>query len=117
MSKENVYIVVSHKHTLKKGTRDQWETTELVEFVNQLRKKHIGLSSAIGDYVNRKMISGARYGFTEYSKFEEYIRSKYGKQMNELDTVYQDLRSAEPEQPAVITDDFGNVREKTVFDI
>lgn len=118
MAKENVFIVVSHKHSLKKGTKDQWETSETVEFVNQLRNRHTSTSTAIGDYLNKKMISGTRYGMTDYDKFEDYIRTKYPKQMKELDEVYRKNRQEEEviETP-VFVDSFGNVRAKTVFDV
>lgn len=93
MKQEKVFIVVSHKHVLKgpakKGSKAQWDLKESVEFVSQLRKRHLTMSSAIGDYINRKMESGARYGMGDYDKFESYIRSKYGKEMSELDAVYR----------------------------
>jgi hypothetical protein len=54
---------------------------------------------------------------TEYEKFEEYIRTKYKKQMDELDTAYRDQQVAPPESPEVFIDSFGNVRQKTVFDV
>lgn len=116
MSKEKVFIVVSHKHSLEKGKKDKWETAENVEFVNQLRNRHYSMSSAIGDYINRKMISGSRYNMTDYEKFEEYIRSKYKKQMEELDGAYSAHRT-QTEENAVFADEFGNIREKTVFDV
>jgi hypothetical protein len=116
MNKEKVFIVVSHKHSLVKGTQDKWETAENVEFVNQLRNRHHEMSSAIGDYINRKMISGSRYNMNDYEKYEEYIRSKYKKQMDELDVAYSAHR-IEKEENAVFADEFGNIREKTVFDV
>ena len=117
MSKEKVFIVLSHKHSLKAKSRTEWEVSETVEFVNQLRNRHISMSSAIGDYLNRKMLSGERHGMTDYNKFEEYVRGKYAKQMSELDTAYADMRVADNSVVSnMITDQFGNVREKTVFD-
>jgi len=123
MRQEKIFIIISHKNSLKPGhhhtgTSDDWEITETVEFVNQIRNKHTSMSSAIGDYVNRKMITGARFDITDYNKFEDYVRSKYPKQMNELDAAYNSTRPAEPvvESPAVFVDNFGNVRAKTVFD-
>lgn len=118
MSKEKVYIVVTHKHSLKPRTRTkEWEVTETVEFVNQLRKRHTTTSSAIGDYLNRTMITGSRIGMGDYEKFENYIRQKYEKQMAELDTAYDSVRKKpEPTDTAVFVDEFGNVRPKTVFD-
>ena len=117
MSKEKVFIVLSHKHNLKKGTKDEWEVTETVEFVNQLRNKHTTMSSAIGDYLNRKMLSGSRVGMGDYEKFEEYIRKKYPKQLGELDAAYRE-KQVVVEQPVsdLITDQFGNLRPRTVFD-
>jgi len=124
MKKEKVFIVISHKNSLKPelrvrtGTADDWEITETVEFVNQIRNRHTSMSSAIGDYINRKMITGARYDITDYEKFEGYVRSKYPKQMAELDAAYNSTRPAEEviESPEVFVDPFGNVRAKTVFD-
>ena len=124
MSKEKVFIVVSHKNSLKPklrvrtGTSDDWEITETVEFVNQIRNRHTSMSSAIGDYINRKMVTGARYGITDYDKFEDYVRSKYSKQMAELDAAYGKTQVVEEEVPSpeVFVDTFGNVRAKTVFD-
>jgi hypothetical protein len=120
MSKEKVFIVISHKNSLKgkpvKGQEPVWEVAETVEFVNQLRNRHISMSSAIGDYLNKKMITGARYGMDDYEKFEEYVRTKYGKQMKELDSFYRSEQVVEEESPEVFVDEFGNVRARTVFD-
>lgn len=126
MAKEKVYIVASHKHSLKinpktgKAVEGDWETTEVIEFVNQLRDKHYSYSSAIGDYLNRKMITGTRYGITDYDKFEDYVRTKYKEQMAQLDAAYRPpvpaVEEAVNETP-VFVDQFGNVRAKTVFDL
>jgi hypothetical protein len=120
MKKEKVFIIVSHKHSLKnpvrKGREPEWEVHESVEFVNQVRSKHTSTASAIGDYINRKMIIGTHYGMGDYEKFESYIRTKYSKQMDELDKAYRD-QQVEDTSPAVIVDEFGNVRAPTVFDV
>lgn len=116
MSKEKVFIVLSHKHSLKKKSKTEWEVAETVEFVNNLRNRHITMSSAIGDYLNRNMLSGSRYGMSEYSKFEQYVRTKYAKQMDELDTAYSANRVPEPVEAVLIEDQFGEMRAKTVFD-
>jgi len=124
MSKEKVFIVVSHKHTPKKGAKTgaakssetQWEVTETIEFVNQLRNRHISMSSAIGDYINRKMLSGERHGMGDYDKFEAYVRTKYEKQMAELDTAYRADQVVVEQSPEVFSDSFGNIRARTVFD-
>ncbi len=128
MKKEKIYIVVSHKHVLKtpgsKSREPVWDVAETIEFVNQLRNRHIVTSSAIGDYINRKMDKGARHGMGDYDKFEEYIMSKYAKEMGELDKSYKDQQikvdrvAVEPEveDQNVIVDAFGNLRVKTVFD-
>lgn len=115
MAKEKVFIVLSHIHSLKKGTKDQWEVTETVEFVNQLRSKHISSSSAIGDFVNKTMLRGERVGMGEYENFDHYVRKKYPRQMSDLDAAYGHLQAPEPE-PAFV-DQFGNQRAKTVFDL
>jgi hypothetical protein len=117
--KEKVYIVLSHKHSLRKGSRTEWEVSESVEFVNQLRNKHLSMSSAIGDYLERKMLTGERKGMGDYAKFEEYVNKKYPKQLAELEEAYSSLRVPAPPEPVVttITDKFGNVREPTVFDV
>jgi hypothetical protein len=117
MAKEKIFIVLSHKHSLKKKTNGDWEVQETVEFVNQLRNKHISSSSVIGDYINRKMVIGERFGFSDYAKFEEYVYKKYEKQMAELDAAYSDQRLAPAEILAPFKDQFGNTREKTVFDL
>lgn len=120
MSKEKVFIVVSHKHILKKPARKnvepQWEVAETVEFVNQLRNRHYSMSSAIGDYINRKMISGERVGMGNYDKFEEYIRTKYEKELVQLDKAYRSQQVVVESSPEVFADQFGNVRARTVFD-
>ena len=122
MKKEKVYIVVSHKHVLKtpaKGNREPvWEVAESVEFVSQLRNKHLTTSSAIGDYINRKMESGARLGMGDYEVFEKYIRSKYEKEMAELDNAYRAevIFDVTPPEQEVFSDQFGNIRARTVFD-
>jgi len=123
MAKEKVFIVLSHKHSVKKGTRvakdsqPEWEATETIEFVNQLRNRHVTMSSAIGDYINSKMITGDRVGMSEYEKFDTYIRKKYAAQMKELDDAYKSSQVViEDTSPAVVTDQFGNIRVATVFD-
>src|ERR1700679_2814254 len=98
MSKEKVFIVVSHKNSLKKGSNTEWEVTETVEFVNQLRIRHHRMSSAIGDYLNEKMISGSRYGFIEYSQLETYVRGKYKDQLVQLDKMYKPYVAPEVEE-------------------
>lgn len=120
MRKENVYIVLSHKHVKNpravKGAADEWEVSESVEFVNQLRNKHLTTSSAIGDYINRKMISGARFGMSEYSNFEDYIRSKYQQELSKIDDAYYSDRVVIDEVEPEFVDQFGNARQRTVFD-
>jgi len=124
MSKEKVFIVVTHLNSHKKGSHPgrhekenvQWEISETVEFVNQVKKKHISTASAIGDYINKKIIIGSRYGITSYDQFEEYVRTKYAKQMAELDAAYRTQQVVEEKSPEVFVDAFGNVRAKTVFD-
>lgn len=122
MKKEKVYIVVSHKHTLKtpgsKHREPTWEVAETVEFVNQLRNKHHTTSSAIGDYINRKMLTGARHGMADYTQFENYVRTKYEKEMKELDKAYRadQVVVDTPNQQEVFSDEFGNIRARTVFD-
>lgn len=125
MKKEKVFIILSHKNMLKEGSHPgrnnkdklEWEVSEQVEFVNQLRNRHTSTSSAIGDYINRKMVTGSRFGLTDYEAFEQYVRKKYAKQMAELDAAYNDDRVKEEETQEVFVDNFGNVREKTVFDV
>jgi hypothetical protein len=123
MKKEKVFIVASHKHILKKDPRTgktltgQWEVSEVVEFVNQLRNKHIRSSTAIGDYINRTMLTGERHGMGDYNTFENYIRTKYAKQLEELDGAYGQYRISAPVVEETITDEHGNTRSKTVFDV
>lgn len=125
MSKEKVFIVVSHKHSLKNKRSkaenpNDWQVTETVEFVNQIRPRHTSMSSAIGDYINRKMLSGSRFGITEYGPFEDYIRKTYAKELGQLDALYRaDQIKDEPvveSKQEVFADEFGNVRARTVFD-
>lgn len=117
MSKEKVFIVLSHKNSLKKGSKTDWEVTETVEFVNQLRRKHTTMSSAIGDYVNEKMLSGSRNGMVDYHKFEDYIRKKYKDQLKKLDDAYKPYIPSEIKMPETFSDQFGNIRPKTIFDV
>lgn len=130
MSKAKVFIVLMHKNCLKvpgtKTTEPKWEVEERVEFVDQLRKKHIETSSAIGNYLEQKLISGSRYGIDSYAKFDEYVRKKYNKEMRELDAVYLGMKETEDEDLStiptsentlnLITDQFGNLRPRTIFD-
>ncbi len=101
MAKEKVYIVLSHIRSLKPHTKDEWNVTERVEFVNQLRQRHITMSSAIGDYLNKKLISGIKLNMTTYAEFDNYIRMKYAKQMGELDRVYGEAPSVQESAPIV----------------
>lgn len=123
MKKEKVFIVLSHKNSLKRNPKtgkcvaDQWEVAENIEFVSQLRNKHIVSSSVIADYINKKMVSGSRHGMDDYEKFANYVRSKYTKQMEELDAAYKEDQVKEEESPELIADQFGNVRPRTVFDL
>lgn len=115
---------MSHKHILKSKVRtmtaDDWQVTETVEFVNQLRNRHIQSSSVIADYINRKIIAGTKYNITDYDKFEDLVREKYGKQLAELDASYR-VHQVQPtvveNLTPVFSDKFGNVRAKTVFDL
>lgn len=119
MKKEKVFIVLTHKHQLKLKSKTDWEVVETVEFVNQLRDRHYTTSVAIGDFVNRKMITGARHGMTDYDKFQDYISTKYKSQFEQLTTAYGALQAPPvetTEQPLVV-DQFGNRRQKTVFDV
>lgn len=123
MKNEKVYIVLSHMHSLKvdpktgKGLKGQWEVSESVEFVNALKKKHTTMSSAIGDFTNRKMLSGSKVGMTDYAQFEGYIEKKYPKQLAELIEAYREPEPVVELPPSdLITDQFGNIRVRTVFD-
>lgn len=122
MSKEKVFIVLIHKNSLKvptqKGQEPQWEVEERVEFVNQLRKKHLDYNIAIADYMNRKMVAGTRYGMNDYDKFEQYIRNKYPEQLKQLDTLYREQQIVvEDTGPELFMDRQGNLRPRTVFDV
>lgn len=115
MKKEKVYIILSHKHSLKPRSRTEWEVTETVEFVNSVKRRHYQTASAIGDYLEEKMIMGSRVGMGEYEAFERYVNKKYGKQMSELAAAYPKEKTEQTVDP-VVTDEFGNVRAPTVFD-
>jgi hypothetical protein len=126
MSKEKVFIVLSHKNSLKKGSKTEWEVTETIEFVNQLRNKHTSMSSAVCDYLDEKMITGSRIGMGDYTKFNEYICSKYEKQLTELDAAYKPKKEVpQLDQEQIfknnttqrLTDAYGNTRAPTVFDL
>ena len=135
MSKEKVFIVISHKNVLKKNRRglaggpksptpDDWETVETVEFVNALKNKHITMSKATADYINRKVLSGQHLGMTDYDVFDGYVRSKYPAQMAELDAAYgkqqlaKEIENTVPDEnsPQLISDEYGNIRPVTIFD-
>jgi hypothetical protein len=111
MAKERVYIVLSHINSLKRGVKDQWEVTEKVEFLNQLKSKHYTMSSAIVDYLERKIIKGSSIGITDYQEFENYIRSKYGPQMKQLDKAYrpEDLSVDTTDSPEVLVNAAGAI--------
>ena len=126
MSKEKVFIVLSHKNSLKKGSKTEWEVTETIEFVNQLRNKHTSMSSAVCDYLDEKMITGSRIGMGDYSKFDKYIRSKYEKQLIELDAAYKPkIQPPQLDEEQIfknntqqqLTDAHGNTRAATIFDV
>ena len=123
MKKETVYIVLLHKLVLKtpgkKGIKPVWDISEKVEFVSQLRTRHHTESSAIADYTNRKLLTGSRLKMTSFDQFDEYVRKKYEKEMNELDRAYGNLQVTEPivvNDTEVFADEFGNVRARTIFD-
>ncbi len=116
MKKEKVYIVVNHLHRVNKD--GDWDTSEKVEFVDQLRRRHLDQSSIVADYINRKVLVGARFGFDTYEKVDAYVRKRYDKQMAELDRQYQaDQVPDTTEKVETVMDDFGQVRAKTVFDV
>lgn len=123
MAKEKVFIVLSHKHSLKKNKNGksitgEWEVAETVEFVDQLRKRHTSTASVIADYLNKKIIVGTRVGMGDYDAFDNYIRKKYSKQMDELDAAYGQMRKVKDTLSSeVFVDSFGNVRARTIFDI
>ena len=64
MKKEKVFIVVTQIRSLKTKSQSSWQVTEKVEFVDQIRKRHISTASAIGDYINQKMVIGMAKGVT-----------------------------------------------------
>jgi hypothetical protein len=97
MKKENVFIIVTQMRSLKTKSKDSWQVVERVEFVDQIRNRHYSTATAIGDYVNQKMLLGMAKGIEDYSKFETYIREKYPKQMEHLDTYFR----PKPEETAV----------------
>ena len=125
MSKEKVYIVVTHKHQVKRSknkvAEPQWEVAETLDFVNQLRERHYTTSVAIADYLNEEMVMVGRSGITTFKQFDNYVRGKYAKEMAELDKNYYTQKTvalSEDVEPAELyTDSFGNVRAKTVFDL
>lgn len=90
MRKEKVYIVLSHKNSLKKGSTTQWEVIETVEFINQIRNRHLTMSTVIADFLEQKIMYGSSYGMKDYQQFDTYVRSKYNKQMEHLDKAYKD---------------------------
>ena len=89
MSKDKVYIVLSHMNSLKQGSSKEWEVTETVEFVDTVKKKHYAMATVIADYINHDIIKGKGTGITDYEKFEEYVRQKYGPQMKILDKQFR----------------------------
>lgn len=121
MAKEKVFIVLSHRHSLKPRSNGEWQVHESVEFVSSLKNRHYQMSTAIGDYLNRKMITGSAIGMTDYDHFEAYVRKKYKEQMTEIDQSYSSLRApvvaAEDATEETVVDEFGNTRAKTVFDV
>lgn len=123
MSKQKVFIVLSHLHRLNPRSNGEWEAVETIEFVDQLRKKHYSYASVIGDYINNEMIMGERFGMGEYAAFEKYVREKYAEQMGKLDNTYGQFRVIQPKvevdtsNDELVTDKFGNIRTKTVFDV
>lgn len=121
MSRKKIFIVLTHKHSLKPKSNNEWETEETIEFVDQLRSRHYSYASVIGDYINGKMIVGTRVGMGDYVKFDKYVREKYPKQMGDLDASYGKARINQPfikkDDTNKFKDEFGNVREKTIFDV
>ena len=117
MSKDQVYIVVSHTNRLR---NQKWEVSEKVEFVNSLRSRHYTTASIIADYINQKVITGKRFNIETYNQLDQYLRTKYPKQFKELDEKYASMVVQQPavvsDVPNVIIDDFGIARQKTVFD-
>ena len=61
-------------------------------------------------------MSKQNYVSDDYEKFEEYIRTKYGKEMADLDSIYRSLQTKEVDTTEVFSDAFGNIRARTVFD-
>jgi len=105
MKKEKVFICITQMRSLKSKQAESWQVTEQVEFVDQVRKRHVQTCAAIGDYINRKIIVGAGRGVTDYDKFEEYVREKYPKQMEQLDKFFRPEtvkpEVTEPQSPSV----------------
>ncbi len=118
MKKEQVFIILSHKKNIRKGVRvggrkpidSDWEITETVEFVNRLSNKHITMSSSIANYLEKKLISGKSKGMDSYEQFDSYVRSKYPKQIAQLDAAYGAEQVVTPEVPSpdIVADDAGN---------
>jgi len=116
MRKDKVFIVLSHMNSLKKGSQTDWEVTETVEFVSGLKKKHMSMATVIGDYMNKEIIKGKGMGVTDYEKFEEYVRQKYGPQMKVLDKQFrpEDLSPAIDAGQNIVVDASGNLSAEAI---
>jgi hypothetical protein len=90
MSKEKVFIVVSHSRLPSKdrAKQGQWEVTEKIEFVDQLRKRHIDMSSITVDYLEEKVLYGNPKNI-QYDEFIKYVTERCPRQMKELNETYK----------------------------
>lgn len=118
MKQEKVFIVASHsrrpsKDRLKEG---QWEVTERVEFVNQLRQKHIQTSTIAVEYIEEKVIIGKMSGVI-YEEFIKYVTNRYPKQMEQLQQIYKPsavVENAEPMPESVLDSEVTEIPESEI---
>jgi hypothetical protein len=88
MKKENVFITATHYQRPAKDRSGQWEVTEKVEFISQMRNKHYQMATIAVDYINEKVIIGKTKG-VQFDSFIEYITQRYPEQMKYLQQAYK----------------------------
>lgn len=105
MSKGNVFIVMVH-HNIRNNKTKKMEVHEKIEFVDDLKTRHITSATVILDYLNRKIVKN-RGDTGTYEEFEAYVTNACPKQMAELEEyrapslVIED----EPDSPVIIDAD------------
>ncbi|BDR25754.1 hypothetical protein RVBP16_1940 [Pseudomonas phage sp. 30-2] len=84
VSTKRAYIVLTHRYSLKKYTKDQWEVTEECSFLNKLPNSVLLQSSVILDAKAETVYKNRTEGNASYNEIAKYVAEKYPIQFGQF---------------------------------